>query len=110
MYKYANIGNQLKFTDTIKYYQLSQEFESQSVNKKHKELRNKASAMEFAKRINSIREIEPFGQLPKGKQKQNRFTIENIHMILEEIEKSKLRTRDTILATELYLYRFPTPS
>ena len=65
---------------------------------------------EYAKRINSIREIETFEQLPKEKLKQNRFTIENIHMILEEIEKSKLRIRDTILAAELYIYRFPTLS
>ena len=44
---------------------------------------------DYAKRINSIKEIETFGQLPKEKQKQNRFTIKNNQMILEEIEKSK---------------------
>ena len=38
---------------------------------------------------NSIRKIETFGQLPKEKQKQNRFTIKNNQMVLEEIEKSK---------------------
>ena len=53
--------------------QYFKEFESQSINKKHKGLRKRASRMEFedyAKRINSIREIETFGQLPKEKQKQ----------------------------------------
>ena len=44
---------------------------------------------DYAERINSIREIETFAQLPKEKQKQNRFTIKNNQMILEEIEKSK---------------------
>ena len=55
-------------------------------------LREGASGMKFedyAERINSIREIETFAQLPKEKQKQNRFTIKNNQMILEEIEKSK---------------------
>ena len=45
---------------------------------------------DYAERINSIREIETFRQLPKEKQKQNRFTIRNNQMIPEEIEKSKL--------------------
>ena len=44
---------------------------------------------DYTKRINSIREIETFGQLPKKKQKQNRFTIKNNHMVHEETEKSK---------------------
>ena len=65
---------------------------------------------DYAKAINSKRVIETFRQLRKEKQKQNRFTIKNNQMILEKIEKSKLTTRDTILATELYLDRFLTPS
>ena len=43
---------------------------------------------DYAKRINSVREIETFAQLPKEKQKQNMFTVKN-NMILEETEKSK---------------------
>ena len=69
-----------------------EEFESQTVNKKHKGLREGAAAMEFedyAKRKNSVKEIETFGQLPEEKQKQNRFTIKNNQTVLEEIEKSK---------------------
>ena len=38
---------------------------------------------DHAKRINSIKEIETFGQLPKEKQKQNRFAIKNNEMVLE---------------------------
>ena len=47
-----------------------EEFESQVVNKKHKGLRKGATGMEFedyVKRINSIKEIETFGQLPVEK-------------------------------------------
>ena len=68
------------------------EFESQVVNKKLKGLRKGAAGMEFedyAKRTNSTKEIETFEQLPKEKQKQNRFAIKNNQMELEEIGKLK---------------------
>ena len=61
---------------------------SENINKKHKGLRKGALGMEFedhAKRINSIREIETFGQLSP----ENKFSIKNNEMILQEIEKSK---------------------
>ena len=67
-------------------------FKSENVNKTHRGLRKSAVRMEFekySKRINSIKEIETFGQLPKEKQKQNRSTNKNNEMILEEIGKSK---------------------
>ena len=69
-----------------------EEFESQVVNRKSKGLRKGTAGMEFedyAKRINSIKEIETFGQLAMEKQKQNRFAMKNNEMMLEEIEKSK---------------------
>ena len=44
---------------------------------------------DYAKRINLIREMETFRQLPKEKPKQNRFTIKSNQMVLEETEKSK---------------------
>ena len=44
---------------------------------------------DWAKRINSVKEIETFRQLPKEKQKQGRFLVKNNEMVLEEIEKSK---------------------
>ena len=58
------------------------------MNKKHKSLRKVAPGMEFkdyAKRINSVKEIETFGQLPKEKQKQGRFSLKNDEMVLEGI-------------------------
>ena len=69
-----------------------EEFKSQVINKKCKGLRKGAVGMEiedYAKRINSIKEIETFGQLLKEKQKQNRFVNKNNQMVLEEIEKLK---------------------
>ena len=53
-------------------------FESESVNKKQKGLRKQAKGADFerySKRINSVVDIEKFGQLPVKKQKQSRFTI-----------------------------------
>ena len=67
-------------------------FKSENVNKKHKGLRKGAVGMEFekySKQMNSIKEKETFGQLPKEKQKQDRFTNKNNEMILEGIGKSK---------------------
>ena len=66
---------------------------SKHVNKKHKNLRKAAPGMEFkdyAKRINFVKEIETFGQLPKEKQKQGKFSLKNNEMVLEGIEKSTL--------------------
>ena len=87
-----NIDDPCIVTVAVNPKEYFEEFESQSVNKKCKGLRKGVSGMEleyYAKRINSIWEIETFGQLPKGKHKQNRFTIRNNSMVLDEIEKSK---------------------
>ena len=46
-------------------------FESENISKKHKSLRKGARGMEFenySKRINSVQEIETFGQLTQEKQ------------------------------------------
>ena len=84
-----NIDDPCVVTVEVSPKEYFEEFESQSVNKKHKGLKKRASGMEFenyAKRINSIREIETFGQLSKEKKKKkNRFKIKNNQMILEEI-------------------------
>ena len=40
---------------------------------------------DYAKRINSIIEIETFGHLLNEKHKQNRFAIKNNKIVLEEI-------------------------
>ena len=87
-----NIDDPCVVTVAVNPKEYFEEFESQSVNKKRKGLGKGASGMEFedyAKRINLIRETETFGQLPEEKEKQNRFTIENNQMVLEEIKKSK---------------------
>ena len=66
--------------------------ESENVNKNYKGLRKGAQGMKFenySRRINSIKEIETFGQLTHEKQKQKRFLIKNNEIIYEEIEKSK---------------------
>ena len=43
----------------------------------------------YAKGINSVREIESFGQLSPEKHTHHRFLLENNSMVLEEIKKSK---------------------
>ena len=43
----------------------------------------------YAKRINSVKEIENYCQNQREKQKQNRFVITENKMILKEVEKSK---------------------
>ena len=64
------------------YFEL---FESQAVNKKHKGLRKGTADMEFedyAKKVNSVKEIETFGHLLNEKQKQSRFAIKNNQRVL----------------------------
>lgn len=59
--------------------------ESENVNKNYKGPRKGAQRMKFenySRRINSIKEIETFGQ------KQKRFLIKNNEIIYEEIEKT----------------------
>ena len=83
-----NIDDPCVVTVAVNPKEYFEEFESQAVNKKHKGLRKDAPGMEFedyAKRINSIIEIETFGHLLNEKQKQNRFAIKNNKIVLEEI-------------------------
>ena len=44
----------------------------------------------YAKRINSVRDIETFGQLSQEKQGQFRFSVKNNKIVLEETQKPKL--------------------
>ena len=46
----------------------------------------------YAKRINSVKDIEIFGQLLQEKQEQNRFVVKNNNMYLEKIKKNKVYT------------------
>ena len=68
-------------------------FESENVNKKHKGLEKGSKRMEFehcAKRINSVREIESFGQLCPEKHTQHRFSLKNDSIVLDKIKKPSL--------------------
>ena len=87
-----NIDDACIVTVAVNPKEYFEEFKSQVINKKYKGLRKGAVGMEiedYAKRINSIKEIETFGQLPKEKRKQNRFANKNNQMVLKETEKSK---------------------
>ena len=69
-----------------------EQFESGNVNKKHKGLRKGVSGMEFenySRRINSVYEIESFGQTINEKLSQFRFSVKKKEMVLEQIEKCK---------------------
>ena len=66
-----------------------EEFEIEKTIEKHKGLRKGALGMElenYAKRINSVKDIETYGQNLPEKQKQNRFAIKQNEMAFEEIE------------------------
>ena len=85
-----NIGNPCFVTAVQKEY--FEQFESGNVNKKHKGLRKGVSGMEFenySRRINSVYEIESFGQTINEKLSQFRFSVKKKEMVLEQIEKCK---------------------
>ena len=42
----------------------------------------------YAKRINSLKDIESFGQFYKEKQTQFRLSVKNNSVVLEEVQKS----------------------
>ena len=69
-----------------------EKFASDEINKKHKALKKGTLGMDiqhFDKRINSVREIEHFGQLKKENLSQFRFAVKNNDMSLQEVSKSK---------------------
>ena len=110
-----NIDDPCMTTVTVNPKEYIETFKSEYVNKKHKELSKGALGMEFenySRRIDSIAEIETFGQLSAEKQKQNRFTIKNNEMILQKIEKSKfaqINDKGIISAMALCRYLFVIP-
>ena len=64
-YSIENIDHPCIVTIAVNPREYFEKFESENVNKKHKVLRKGAKGMEFknySKRINSIKEIETFGQ------------------------------------------------
>ena len=44
----------------------------------------------YSEKINSVQEIETFGQLTQDKQKQNRFSVKSNEMMLEELKNQNL--------------------
>lgn len=63
----------------------------------------------YAKRINSVKDIEIFGQLLQEKQEQNRFVVKNNNMYLEKIKKKQSLHRLTIRGTTLATVLSPCP-
>ena len=66
----------------------------------------------YSKRINSVRDIEAFGQLSGENQKQNSFNVKNNQMVLEEINKSRfaqINEKHYYFATELFPCPFTIP-
>ena len=87
-----NIDNPCFVTAAVSTKEYFEQFESDNVNKKHKWLRKGVSGMEFenySRRINSVYEIESFGQTINEKLSQFRFSVKKNEMVLEQIEKSK---------------------
>ena len=67
-------------------------FQSDNINKTYKLVSKGEKSMDlssFGKRINSVKDIEMFGQLEKDMIEQGRFTVKINEMILKTIEKSK---------------------
>lgn len=61
----------------------------------------------YPERINFVKDIKTFRQLPIEKHKQNRFAIKNNNMFLEEsLSLQRLMIRDTTSATVLSRYPF----
>ena len=91
-YAVENIDDPCNITIAVNPKEYFEEFESEKTNRKHNGPRKAALGMEFenyTRRINSVKDIETFGQNLPEKQKQNRFEIKQNEMVLEEIEKSK---------------------
>ena len=93
LFAIENIDYPCLVTVAVNPKEYFQQFESEHVNKKHKELRKGVAGMESEKhsgRINSVNEVESFGHAINEKHSQFRFSVKKIEMVLEQIEKYKL--------------------
>ena len=73
-----NIDEPYLVTVAVNPKEYFEQFESDIVNKKRKGLRKNASDMElenYLRRINSVKEIESFGQVINEKHSQFRFSL-----------------------------------
>ena len=85
----SEIQKRKNVVNTKEYIELCQ---SENINKKHKGVSKGETSMDlssFGKRINSVGDIENFGQLKKDTVNQSRFTVKKNKIILETVEKSK---------------------
>ena len=91
-YEIEHIDDPCQGTIAVNYKEYFECFKIDETNKKHKGLKKGSAGMNyenFEKRINSLRDIESFGQLEKQVQGQQRLTIKEGKMKHDAIEKSK---------------------
>ena len=91
-YEIEHIDDLCYITIAVNPREYIEKFLSEKVNKKHKGLKKGSSGMDiqnFGKRINSVRDIDNFGQLPQENLSQFRFVIKNNKMNLQEVNKSR---------------------
>ena len=77
-YEIEHIHDPCEVTITVNPKECLEQFQSESVNKKRKGLKKGLKGMDFenyAKRINSVKDIKRFGQLSQEKQGQFRFAV-----------------------------------
>ena len=91
-YKKEHIDDPWEIIVAVNPKEYLEKFQSENLNKKHKGLKKGSKVMDFenyVKRINSVREIETFGQLENQKRGQYRISVKINSMIFKETQKSK---------------------
>lgn len=92
LFNIKHIDDPTLFTLAVNPKEYIEVSESENIIKKHKGLKKGAKSMLFegyAKRINSLADIQSFRQLKKEKQPQHRFSIKHNLMVLEKVQKLK---------------------
>ena len=87
-----HIDDPCEVTVAVNPKEYPEQFQSEKVSKNHKSLKKGTKGMDsenFAKSINTVREIETFGQFHAQKHSQFGFSVKNNSMVLQEIQKSK---------------------
>ena len=83
-YEIEHIDDPCEVTVAMNPKEYIKKFQREKVNKKHKSLKTGTIGMEsenFAKSINTVREIETFGELDAQKHSQFRFSVKNNSMV-----------------------------
>ena len=95
LYETEHIGDPCFVTIATNPKEHIEYFQSQDINKRHKGIRKSENCMNlksFAKRMDSLREIEEYGDRNKIKEKtvgQSRFTVNKKEMVLETVQKKE---------------------